>query len=144
MADLNAKDKMSWKVRLGTCRSPPQHSLMQRNDFIALLVMLQSAFLMPLLVIHECLNILMNMLFTVIKSESAIKLIEQCNQESHNSNLSLLSILSSKHRIPGHLNSLQSVDVAYKYPLAANDDRIQVNIYKSVCMFVYIMLQWCD
>lgn len=47
---------------------------------------------MPLFFFHECLNILMNMLFTVIKSESAIKLIEQCNQDSHNSNLSLLSI----------------------------------------------------
>lgn len=47
---------------------------------------------MPLLFIHECLNILMNMLFTAIESESAIKLIEQCKQGSHNSNLSLFSI----------------------------------------------------
>lgn len=63
---------------------------MQWNGSTALLVY-QSAFLM-LLFIHECLNILMNMLFTVIKSESPVKLIEQYNQESHNSNSSLLSI----------------------------------------------------
>lgn len=34
----------------------------------------------------------MNVLFNIIKSESAIKLIEQYNQRSHNGHLFMLSI----------------------------------------------------
>lgn len=93
---------------------------------------------MPLLFIHECLNIFMNMLFTVIKSESAIKLIEQCNQEFHNSNLSLLSIPEFQIQDSWPFESSATLLMLHK------DSLLQMIIkFKLVCLcvFVFIMLQ---
>lgn len=87
---------------------------------------------MPLLFIHECLNILMNMLFTVIKSESAIKLIEQCNQESLNSNLSLLRITEFSTQDSWPFESFAGLQILHKYSLDANN-KIRLNL---MCMCV--------
>lgn len=76
---------------------------------------------MPLFFTHECLNILMNVLFTVIKSESAIKLIEQCNQRSHNGNLSMLSIAFFQTQNFWPFEFSTSLEIVYKFYFATDD-----------------------
>ena len=98
---------------------------------------------MPLLFIHECLNILMNMLFTVIKSETAIKLIEQCNQESLNSNLSLLRNIEFSTQDSWPFEFFAGLQILHKYSLAANN-KIRLSLMcmcVCACASMHIMRQ---
>lgn len=63
----------------------------------------------------------MNVLFTVVKSESAIKLIEQCNQGSHNGNLFMLSIALFQIQVFWPFEFSASLEIVYKFYFTTDD-----------------------